>query len=198
MSTSKERLGMWVFLGTEVLFFGGLFLALAVVFFRSPETFEQGTRHMNLVLGSLNTAILLTSSWTMAMALSFADRKDTKKVITFFAVTVILGAVFIVVKGVEYAQHFHEHLVPGFDWHPAANETTPMILFFFLYFFMTLLHALHLLIGMGLISLFGFRYAFLKSQKDFKNIFENLGLYWHFVDLIWIFLFPCLYLIGRT
>jgi cytochrome c oxidase subunit 3 len=197
-SAAKSRLGMWVFLGTEVLFFGGLFLSLTIIFFLSPAAFKEGTRHMNMPLGAINTAVLLTSSWTMAVGLYFVDAKKDLKATFLFFLTVALGAVFMVIKAAEYYQHFQEHLIPRWDWHPARDERTPMILFFFLYFFMTLLHAFHLFIGMGLVSLFGWRHAFRGPHQDFSTALENLGLYWHFVDLIWIFLFPCLYLIGRS
>lgn len=204
-----STLGMWVFLVTEILFFGGIFLTYTVNRQAYPTAFGIGSRTLDLTLGTLNTGVLLASSFTMAMAV-WASQAGKKKLITLFlALTLILGGIFLGVKVIEYAQKFEHHLVPGRSFAmppedvPAeAAATDPDLethaqLFFSLYFAMTGLHALHMLVGAGLLawllrgSLAG------RFTTRYNTPVEIVGLYWHFVDIVWIYLFPLLYLIDR-
>lgn len=188
-------LGMWVFLGSEVLFLGGLFLALTVYRGLYPTFFDVGTGRMNLLIGTLNTALLLTSSWTLAMAIE----KIKQQIKPFFllGVTVFLGFLFLLFKAYEYFQHYQEGLFPGVRWDGTSFPSAQLMLFFFLYFFMTGLHALHVLIGLGLIIWLMKEVKKPLWHQFHEGFIENVGLYWHFVDIIWVFLFPMLYLVGR-
>jgi cytochrome c oxidase subunit 3 len=198
MIAKKSVLGMWIFLVTEMLFFGGLFLCLAIGFFLHPSEFRAGVRHMDLVLGTLNTAVLLTSSWVLAVGLRDGMHANSKRAVRLFILTAALGVLFLFVKFSEYAHHAHDHLVPGLDWQPAPALPLATQLFFFLYFVMTLIHSVHLIIGIVLVAGHTWRYSKKGATAHLEAALENVGLFWHFVDVIWIFLFPCLYLIGRT
>jgi cytochrome c oxidase subunit 3 len=188
--------GMWVFIGSEVLFFGALFLALAVYRGLFPREFAAGTRHMNLWIGTANTAVLLTSSWTLAMALEKIKRGE--RFLSLLNATILLGIVFLALKSYEYFQHYQEGLVPGLRWTSDLGPSSRLILFFFLYFFMTALHGLHVLIGLALISWLVFQLRKSPWVRNHEGFIENVGLYWHFVDIVWVFLFPMLYLVGRS
>jgi len=191
------RLGMWAFLVTEVLFFGGLFACYAVYRHAYPEAFARASKELDIQLGAINTAILIGSSLSMALAVHAASLGKNLRIAAWLAVTLVLGGVFIGIKGVEYAHKFHDHLVPGpgflFDGQPGGHEQ----LFYALYFTMTGVHAFHMLIGFGLIAwLIALCLRGRFTAKHHPQI-ELFGLYWHFVDIVWIFLFPLLYLIGR-
>ncbi len=192
-------LGMWVFLVTEIMFFGGLFMAYLVYRSASPEAFQEASAHLDIRWGAFNTAVLIFSSLTMALAVRAAQTNLSRKVqVGWLAATMFLGLVFLGVKVIEYADKFEHHIVPGpyFDksaWtHPAGVEQ-----FYSLYFIMTGLHALHMVIGIGLMTVI----AVMAWKRQFDGVYytpvEVSGLYWHFVDIVWIFLFPLLYLIGR-
>jgi cytochrome c oxidase subunit 3 len=197
----SASLGMWVFLVTEVLFFGGMFMTYTLNRSTYPDVFGEASRSINLTLGAVNTVVLIGSSLTMAMAVWAAQVGKTRLVTFFLIATLILGTVFLGIKGVEYHEKFVEHHVPGLDFNfelgasPATNAHAQ--LFFSLYFAMTGLHALHMIIGAGLLlwlikeSLRG------RFTASYNTPVENVGLYWHFVDIVWIFLFPLLYLIDR-
>jgi cytochrome c oxidase subunit 3 len=185
-SVRPSLLGMWIFLATEILLFSMLFFTFGLYRHLYPADFSLGTNHLNLVIGTINTAVLLTSSFTMVLAV---HQKGSSKIP--FLATLALGALFLVLKAYEYLAHYHEGLFPILNWQPPAGSPH-LLLFFFLYFFMTGLHALHLLIGLVLVSM---ATAHGRKKQDFL---ENIGLYWHFVDVVWIFLFPALYLIGRS
>jgi cytochrome c oxidase subunit 3 len=194
-------LGMWVFLVTEVLFFGGMFMTYTLNRSTYPDVFGEASRSINLTLGAINTVVLIGSSLTMAMGVWAAQVGKTRLVTLFLIATLILGTVFLGIKGVEYHEKFVEHHVPGLDFsfEPGASPATNAHaqLFFSLYFAMTGLHALHMIIGAGLLlwlikeSLRG------RFNAAYNTPVENVGLYWHFVDIVWIFLFPLLYLIDR-
>jgi cytochrome c oxidase subunit III len=194
-------LGMWVFLVTEVLFFGGMFMTYTLNRSTYPDVFGEASRSINLTLGAVNTVVLIGSSLTMAMSVWAAQVGKTRLVTFFLIATLILGTVFLGIKGVEYHEKFVEHHVPGLDFsfEPGASPATNAHaqLFFSLYFAMTGLHALHMIIGAGLLlwlikeSLRG------RFTASYNTPVENVGLYWHFVDIVWIFLFPLLYLIDR-
>ena len=189
-------IGMWLFLATEVLFFGGLILGYAVYRSIYPEAFQEGSRHLDLLLGSINTAVLITSSLTMALAVHSAQEGRSRALVVFLLLTMVIGMVFLGIKGTEYVHKYHQSLVPGlrFDYHgPQAGQVE---LFLLLYFLMTALHALHLTVGIGILgvlALLAWRDHF---SADYYAPVETSGLYWHFVDIVWIFLLPLLYLIG--
>jgi cytochrome c oxidase subunit III len=200
------ELGMWLFLVTEVMFFGGLFLGYAV--YRSMQhvgvayaaVFADASHHMNVWIGTTNTAILLTSSLTMALAVHAAEQRNQRRAMMLLAATVILGTAFLVVKGFEYREKYVEHHVPirSLDFHYSDNvvEDQAAFVFFSLYFLMTGVHAFHMIIGIGvllvLITLVG-RGKLLGARAVTVHC---TGLYWHFVDIVWVFLFPLLYLVG--
>jgi cytochrome c oxidase subunit III len=192
-----DTLGMWTFLITEVLFFGGMFAAYAVYRNLYFPAFASTSKFMNVPLGATNTAVLICSSLTMAMAVRSAQLSQRKALIRFLILTMFFGAVFLGVKAFEYHEKWVEHLVPGFgfQYEETQFERNAQILFF-LYFCMTGMHAIHMIVGFGLLT-----YLVVKARKNaftehyFAPV-EMIGLYWHFVDVVWIFLFPMLYLIG--
>jgi cytochrome c oxidase subunit 3 len=183
-------LGMWLFLATEVLFFGGLFLAYTVYRAAYPEAFASASKELSLFFGTLNTAVLLTSSWSMALAVHAAQAGRRRALLWSLAVTAVLGSMFLVVKGFEYSEDFRRHLLPSLQ--PGFSK-----LFFWLYYAMTLVHATHLVIGIGIISVIFWRALKDEFSATYFTPVELAGLYWHFVDLIWVFLYPLLYLIDR-
>jgi cytochrome c oxidase subunit 3 len=189
-------LGMWSFLLTEVLFFGGLFLCYAVYRWHYPEAFIAASEMLDVKLGAVNTFVLLTSSLTMAMAVHSAHQGDRKAIVRWLIITMILGSVFLGVKVVEYNHKFHEHLVPGPYFQMNIPNPQPAQLYFSLYFAMTGLHAVHMIIGLGLLTVIAIMAHRGKFSKTYSNPVEISGLYWHFVDIVWIFLYPLLYLIG--
>jgi cytochrome c oxidase subunit 3 len=190
-------LGMWVFLVTEVLFFGGMFATYAIYRAWYPEAFAAASHELDVTLGTINTVVLITSSLTMALAVHAAQLGQRKVVLWFLAATMVLGAVFLGIKSVEYYHKFAEHHVPGPGFQFEREYFRHAQLFFSLYFLMTGLHALHMVIGVG-IMLVMFWWAWRGTiTADYYSPIEISGLYWHFVDIVWIFLFPLLYLIGR-
>lgn len=192
-------LGMWVFLVTEVLFFGGLFMVYTVYRNWYPDAFAAASHSLDITLGTINTAVLITSSLTMALAVHAAQLGQRRLLMLLLLATMALGAVFLGIKGVEYYQKFVEHHVPGagFNFEEPQFAVHAQI-FFSLYFVMTGLHALHMIIGIPIILWMAGR----AWRGDFGPLYytpvEITGLYWHFVDIVWIFLFPLLYLINRT
>lgn len=191
------QLGMWIFLATEVLFFGGLFLAYTVYRYLSPDTFAAASRHTEIVLGGANTAILLFSSTLMALAVRASQMGRRRPLLWLLLATAFLGIVFLGIKGIEYHKDFTEHLVPGtqFLWTEANPQGAEM--FFWLYFAMTGLHAIHVTAGILVMLVL----ALLAQRRHFDKgnytPVEIAGLYWHFVDIVWVFLFPLLYLAGH-
>lgn len=193
-----STLGMWVFLVTEVLFFGGLFMAYILYRTWYPEMFIAASSHLNIPLGWANTIVLIASSLTMAMAVRAAQLGNRNHTIIFLVLTMILGAVFLGVKVVEYSDKFNHHLVPGPHFAFAEPFSQTAQLYFSLYFAMTGLHALHMIIGFGLMSVITVMAWRGKFSAEYYTPVEMAGLYWHFVDIVWIFLFPLLYLIGGS
>jgi cytochrome c oxidase subunit III len=190
-------LGMWLFLVTEILFFGGLFAAYTVYRGMYPDAFAQASHEADLVLGSINTAVLIGSSLTMAMAVYFAQQGKRKAIVLFLILTIILGVVFLGIKSYEYHHKYVDHHVPGPSFEFDGPFAGPAQLFFIFYFVMTGMHALHMIIGIGLMCVIiwmTWRGRF--SAQHYAPV-EITGLYWHFVDIVWIFLFPLLYLIDR-
>jgi len=192
-----STLGMWVFLVTEVLFFGGLFLVYLVYRSTYPEAFIAGSHELDVMLGGINTAVLITSSLTMALAVHAAQTGHRRTLMIFLVVTMVLGAAFLGIKSVEYYHKFVEHHVPGPGFQFEEEYIKHAQLFFSLYFIMTGLHALHMIIGLGIMTwMLWWSWRGVVSAEYYSPI-EISGLYWHFVDIVWIFLFPLLYLLGR-
>ena len=190
------QLGMWVFLVTEVLFFGGLFLVYTVYRALYPGAFAHGSNHLDLTLGTINTAVLIGSSLTMALAVHAGAVGRRGALVVWLILTIVLGSVFLGIKGVEYAHKFHEGHVPGPFFHAEGPDAEQVELFFSLYFCMTGLHAVHMIIGIGILAVLVWqarRGAY--GPADYTPV-ELTGLYWHVVDIVWIFLFPLLYLLG--
>jgi cytochrome c oxidase subunit 3 len=193
-----SALGMWLFLVTEILFFGGLFLAYMIYRMQYPQAFAEASQELDVVLGGVNTAVLIGSSLTMAMAVWAAQLGKRGKQMLFLALTIGLGLVFLGIKAVEYSHKFEHGLVPGPDFRfEAAHDPIHSQLFFSLYFVMTGLHALHMVVGIAVMAvLFVMAYQG-RFTRAYHTPVEVSGLYWHFVDIVWIFLFPLLYLIDR-
>jgi cytochrome c oxidase subunit III len=193
-----STLGMWVFLVTEIMFFGGLFMAYLVYRWYSPSGFQEASHHLNIYWGTANTAILIISSLTMALAVRAAQTSQPRGTqVLYLGLTIFLGLAFLGIKAIEYTDKFRDRIVPGpaFHWegqYPKAAEQ-----FYSLYFAMTGLHALHMVIGVGIMSVIMFMAWRNIFDEDYFTPVEVAGLYWHFVDIVWIFLFPLLYLIGR-
>ena len=192
-----STLGMWVFLVTEIMFFGGLFMAYLVYRHASPEGFQEASHELNRVWGTTNTAVLICSSLTMALAVRAAQTSAKRATQVFFlGLTMFLGLVFLGIKAIEYTDKFVHHHVPGPHFHWDGQYPKPAEQFYSLYFAMTGLHALHMVIGLGImtvIAIMAWRNTF---DEEYYTPVEVAGLYWHFVDIVWIFLFPLLYLIG--
>jgi cytochrome c oxidase subunit 3 len=192
-----SALGMWLFLVTEIMFFGGLFTAYVVYRAAYPDAFAGGSHHLDVVLGAINTAVLIGSSLTMALAVHGAQVGSRRAQMWFLFFTMVLGTTFLVIKGFEYAHKFHEDLVPGPAFTFSGPDVREVQLFFSIYFAMTGLHALHMVIGNGALAVLFFQARRGDYGPGYYNPVEMSGLYWHFVDIVWIFLFPLLYLIGR-
>jgi cytochrome c oxidase subunit 3 len=192
-----STLGMWVFLVTEVLFFGGMFTAYVVYRSTYRPAFEGASNLLDIRLGTINTAVLLLSSLTMALAVRAAAQGRKKLIVFFLSSTIILGAVFLGIKVVEYSQKFAHHEVPGPHFVVPEGLPRQAEMFFSLYFCMTGLHALHMIIGVGLLSWLIARARRGDFSVRYSTPVDLVGLYWHFVDIVWIFLFPLLYLLGR-
>ncbi len=190
-----STLGMWVFLATEVLFFGGMFTGYLVYRTLYPNAFAEASHAMNVVLGGINTAVLLCSSLTMALAVYSARRNDRRKTILFLIATMLLGITFLCIKGVEYSQKFAEHLVPGVDFAYRGPNAANAEIYFVLYFLLTGFHALHLTIGVGVLTVITIMAYRRRFSSAYYSPVEVSGLYWHFVDIVWIFLYPLIYLI---
>jgi cytochrome c oxidase subunit 3 len=190
-------LGMWVFLATEVLFFGGLFAAYLVYRHWYPEAFTAGSRELLVWAGTTNTAVLITSSLTMALAVQAARMGQRRALMIFLVLTMALGCVFLGIKAFEYYTEYTEHHVPGPGFQFEAGQLRHAQIFFSLYFMMTGLHAAHMIIGIGVMAvMLWWSYRGIITEA-YANPIEVSGLYWHFVDIVWIFLFPLLYLVGR-
>ena len=191
---SSAKLGMWLFLAQEVLFFGGVFVAYAIVRYFYPETMLAAHEHLSVPMGATNTVVLLFSSLTMALGVRAAQTGDQKQLQLMLWLTIACAFAFMVIKGFEYNHKFHEGLFPGKYYKGEGIAGSPHI-FFGLYFTMTGLHALHVVIGIGIL----FWILIRAKRGEFGPLYytpvETVGLYWHLVDLVWIFLFPLLYLV---
>lgn len=181
---SSSKLGMWLFLGTEILLFGGLFAAYAIFHARYPEMFFEQHLELNRTMGAINTCVLIFSSLTMAMGVSAIKWGKQKTAATLILITIICGIIFGVVKYFEYTAKFEHHIYP---------DTS---IFFSLYFLMTGLHMIHVFVGLGILGVIYVLTLKGKFNAKYNTPIELGGLYWHLVDLIWIYLFPLLYLVG--
>lgn len=191
-----SKMGVWVFLMTEILMFGGLFVGYIIYHQKYPETFHAGAKFLDWKLGTLNTVVLIFSSLTMALSIYYAQINKKKLVLLNLYVTFICGLVFMGVKSIEYAHKFHDGLLPGQFFTHASEGVANLPIYFSFYFCMTGLHGTHVLIGMGFIL-----WLIVRAHKGhfgpkYYTPLECVGLFWHLIDLIWIYLFPLLYLIG--
>lgn len=192
------KMGIWLFLVTEILLFGGLFCAFAI--FRSWyfDAFVEGHHHLDWKMGSLNTVVLLASSLTMALAVRAAQTNNKSLTALLLGLTLACAGIFLVIKYGEYSHKFHDGLLPGKHF-TAPTEHAPawqVGIYFAIYFVMTGIHGVHVLIGMGLITWVLIRTLKGEFSSRYYAPVEGVGLYWHLVDLIWIYLFPLLYLVG--
>ncbi|HEV2393930.1 MAG TPA: cytochrome c oxidase subunit 3 [Verrucomicrobiae bacterium] len=190
-----STLGMWTFLATEILFFGALFLSYIIYRHTYFEAFAEAGRHAKIIHGTINTALLLTSSFTMSLAIHAAQRGRNRPLIGLLLLTMFLGCCFLAVKGLEYKSDIHEHLVPG--RHFTHELPAQAQIFWFLYWMMTGVHSLHLAVGIGVLAVV----AWMAWREKFSAAYHNpviiSGLYWHFVDVIWVWLYALFYLINR-
>jgi len=194
-----STLGMWVFLITEVMFFGGMFLGYTLYRSNYADTWALASRSLNLPIGATNTCVLLFSSFTMAMAVRAGQLGKKKAVILFLILTMLFGLAFLGIKGYEWTQKFEEHHVPALaNFHLEGTQLQGQAkLFFSFYFAMTGLHALHMVVGVGIVLFIIFQTMRNKYSPKYYTPIDIAGLYWHFVDVVWIFLFPLFYLIDR-
>jgi cytochrome c oxidase subunit III len=196
---NSSVLGMWAFLVTELMFFGGMFCSYMIYRNMYPDAFASTSRYMNVMLGGVNTAVLICSSLTMALAVRSAQLGHKKALIWFLILTLFLGSIFLGIKAVEYHEKWVDHHVPGpaFHYEDARYAQHAQILFF-LYFAMTGMHAVHMIVGAGLLIWLIVMASRNRFSAAWYTPVDMIGLYWHFVDIVWIFLFPLLYLIGHT
>jgi cytochrome c oxidase subunit III len=188
-----SKLGMWLFLFTELLLFGGLFLVYTIYRYLNAEAFLHASYNLNVLMGTINTVVLLTSSWTVAMSVTAMQKGDIKLAVKLIYATIFFALVFLVIKYFEWSAKYEHGLFPGME-HLNQLESGSK-LFFFLYYFMTGLHGLHVIVG-GIFLGFVLKAINKKETSPGNYIFlENAALYWHLVDVIWIFLFPLFYLI---
>jgi cytochrome c oxidase subunit 3 len=203
--------GMWVFLLTEIMFFGGLFMAYLLYRNWYYDAFVAASNSMGVTLGAVNTFVLIISSFTMAMGVWCAEMRNRRGLLLSLGLTLALGLVFLGIKSVEYHEKYVEHHIPGANFsiddfvHPKDARDVPLNpdmaehtqIFFFLYFMMTGMHALHMIIGVGILCVLIYKARQGVFTGGHSTHIDNFGLYWHFVDIVWIFLFPLLYLISR-
>jgi cytochrome c oxidase subunit 3 len=203
--TETARLGMWLFLATEVMFFGALFLTVGVYRYQYTDAFEKASERLNWQIGGINTLVLLISSFTMVMAVHYSRLGEQRKLVRYLLLTAALGAVFLVFKGIEYYIDYRENLIPGWRFEPSEwvgqgglsiNQVSQVQLFLMMYFIMTAIHALHLTIGIIIVLILAALAARGRFTSQYNTPIDVTGLYWHFVDIVWIFLLPMLYLSG--
>lgn len=196
--------GMWAFLASEILFFGGALLGYTVYRATFPVMsagFTVGSHELSITLGAINTVVLICSSFTMALAVHAAHTSQSRRAAWFLLATMVLGTVFLGIKATEYYQEYREHLIPGLDfearpeWIAEGIRPEAVKMFFVFYFVLTGLHALHMVVGMGLLAWLAHHAWRKRYSALYYTPVEIVGLYWHFVDIVWIFLFPLLYLI---
>lgn len=191
-------IGMWIFLATEVLFFGGMFAGYTIYRMDYGQAFASASNHLNIWLGGINTGVLICSSFTMALAVHSAQTGHRRMLVGALCLTIVIGLVFLGIKFTEYYMKFVEHLVPGSSFvYEEEALARPAEIFFSFYFALTGVHAIHMIIGIGLLATLVCHALRGRFSPAYNTPVELTGLYWHFVDIIWIFLFPLLYLVGR-
>ena len=194
---AADHLGMWTFLTTEILFFGGLFACYAIYRVAYPAAFAEGSHHLEFWIGTINTAVLLTSSLAYALG-DLAIKAGRRRALTLcLLLTLALGALFLGLKFFEYYQKYQENLIPGAHFHVAGPHAPQVQLFIFLYFAMTGLHAVHMMFGLGALTWLLWLNRRARLSAEYHAPVTIVGLYWHFIDCIWVFLYPLLYLIAR-
>ncbi len=206
--TSSAKQGIWLFMTTEILMFGGLFIGYALYHMKYPEMFAEGARFLDWRLGFINTLVLIFSSLTMALGIYYCQINQTKKAVVALAVTILCGAIFMVIKYFEYTHKFHMGIYPGrmLDLEQLNHHltslgektvtSTNLGMYFGFYFCMSGLHGIHVLLGMAMIGWTLFRTMRGDFNSNYYVAVEGVGIFWHIIDLIWIFLFPLLYLVG--
>jgi len=187
------KMGMWLFLFTEVLLFGGLFVVYAVYRFNNPEDFHHGSSHLDILMGTINTAVLLTSSLTVALSITALQKGNKKLSLRLIGITIVFALIFLVIKYFEWSSKFDHGLFPAQEHFKSLSRGESQ--FFHLYYFMTGLHAIHVIVGAIILIFVAYYIRKDKITQDKHVYLENGGLYWHLVDVIWIFLFPLFYLI---
>jgi cytochrome c oxidase subunit III len=193
-----STLGMWLFLVTEVMFFGGLFMAYLLYRVWYPEAWAEGSLELDIVLGGVNTVVLILSSLTMALAVRAAQTGFPKATVNWLLLTMALGLTFLVIKFFEYKHKWDLNHIPGPGFTFEGPHANQVEIFLSLYFTMTGLHALHMVIGFGILSVIAWMAYKRRFSPEWYTPVEMSGLYWHFVDIVWIFLFPLLYLVDRA
>jgi cytochrome c oxidase subunit 3 len=193
-----STLGMWIFIIQEVMFFGGLLMAYMLYRIWYPQAWSEGSAELDIVLGGVNTVVLIGSSLTMALAVRAAQTDKRKATINWLILTMLLGLTFLVIKGFEYAHKWELRHVPGLNFHLESNQLPQVEIFLSLYFALTGLHALHMVVGFVILAVIARMAAKGRFSSAWYTPVEMAGLYWHFVDIVWIFLFPLLYLVDRA
>lgn len=191
--SSKE--GVWIFLTSEILMFGALFVGYFIYSQLYPEVFIEGSKSTNWVLGATNTIVLLFSSLTMALGIYYCQKNDKQKAVLNLGATIACGAIFMIIKYFEYSHKIHEGWLPGTWFHGETHGIENLPLYFSFYFMMTGLHGIHVLAGMCLVGWVMIRANRGEFGPNYYTPVEGVGLFWHLIDLIWIFLFPLLYLV---
>lgn len=191
-------LGMWTFITTEILFFGVLFAGYTLCRVRFPEAFAAASRHTDVILGTAETAVLLLSSCLIAVAVREVQLGGQRIATWLIATTATLGVVFLTMHGFEYVSEYHEGLIPAIRYEQTGPLSAPMEIFFCLYYFITGFHGLHVTIGVGVLVAMATRTHRGDFDQDYYTPLEMTALYWHLVDIVWIFVFPLIYLIGRS
>lgn len=181
---------------TEILMFGGLFVGYFIYHSLYPAMFAEGASHLDWKLGAINTVVLILSSWTMALSIHFIQKGQNQKATLALVITILCGLCFMGIKYMEYTHKIHLGLVPGKFFHYGESLHQNLPLYFGFYFCMTGLHGIHVMMGMGLISWVLIRHLRGDFNPEYYTAVEGVGIFWHIVDLIWIFLFPLLYLVG--
>ena len=192
--SSKE--GIWLFMVTEILMFGGLFVGYFLMHALYPQTFAEGASHLDWKLGSINTIVLIISSWTMALSIHFIQVGKSSKANMTLITTILCGFIFLGIKYIEYHHKFEDGLLPGKFFHNPEAVAQNLGMYFGFYFMMTGLHGIHVISGMALITWVLIRNLRGDFDPHYYTAVEGVGIFWHIVDLVWIFLFPLLYLIG--
>jgi len=189
---------MWIFIIQEVMFFGGLLAAYMLYRIWYPGAWSEGSAELDIYLGGFNTAVLIGSSLTMAMAVRSAQTGKQKATVNWLIITMLLGLTFLVVKAIEYEHKWELRHVPGLNFHLEPGQSPQLAIFLSLYFALTGLHALHMVIGFGILAVIAWMAWRKRFTPEWYTPVEMAGLYWHFVDIVWIFLFPLLYLVDRA